>query len=232
MDWFGGKPAGWIQIRDKGCQAIISKHHGSQYFATADYGSLDNAIKEAEKWRYEQSTQLGLTKNRIRLIEPEDGDDPYLEVQLQHDETIMKCDVEHIHLIEESIWSAWKGVGKHVWYARRRASSKKGQDYIMFHSLIYPAYTNIKHINNDGLDNRTANLEPITLINDNIKTNNTSGIPGVYYARDKRGWAAQIGGPGEQRQRKIFTVLKYGEDEAKRLAIRQRRQWERERGYI
>lgn len=231
MEWFDGKPAGWVHIVDNGYQAVI-RNHGSQYFSASIYGSLENAKQAAKEWQYEESTRLGLTKNMIRLVEPDNGDDPYLEVKMQHNDLVMKCDVEHINLVEDSVWTAYRATGKKVWYARRRASVKRNQEYIMFHNLICPQYTQVDHINRDGLDNRTKNLREGAEINPKNKgmhKNNTTGIKGVYFDISKEAWTAQIG--GKNKQKKAFRVKMYGADEALRLATEQRTRWERELEY-
>lgn len=54
----------------------------------------------------------------------------------------------------------------------------------------------VDHINHNGLDNRKSNLRICTnqqnICNCNIPKNNKSGHKGVYWAKDKHKWTAQI----------------------------------------
>lgn len=54
-----------------------------------------------------------------------------------------------------------------------------------------------------------------------VRSNNTSGIPGVY-RRTYKGftcWCALVSLPGGKSRRRTFAVVKYGEERAKQLAI-------------
>lgn len=54
----------------------------------------------------------------------------------------------------------------------------------------------VDHINHNGLDNRKCNLRICTnqqnICNCNTPKNNVSGHKGVYYAKDKHKWTAQV----------------------------------------
>ena len=54
----------------------------------------------------------------------------------------------------------------------------------------------IDHINGDRADNRLHNLRAVdrrgNMTNLALRTDNTSGVAGVYWARDRGKWAAQI----------------------------------------
>jgi len=232
-EWAGGKPGGWCR-KDKsgGYQsAMYHEHvHHSRYFSISNYGSDKDAKIGAEKWREELSLKFGKTKNQMRIVKDENGTD-YIEVKLQRDDLIMKCDIQDMNLINESIWTAHKGKDKKCWYARRRSSKKKNQKYTMFHSLICPEYKQVDHINRDGLDNRRANLREGEFVNPKNKgkqINNTSGVTGVYLSKDI--WTAQIGGKNTKRT-KNFSVARYGNNKALELAINTRKMWERELEY-
>jgi AP2 domain len=62
---------------------------------------------------------------------------------------------------------------------------------------------------------------------------NTSGVVGVSRTKSTRKghtyeyWQAWWGS-GEERQSVKFSILKYGEDEARQLAVKARKKWERE----
>ena len=61
--------------------------------------------------------------------------------------------------------------------------------------------------------------------------NNTSGTVGVMY-NIKNGWIAHWMNKDMNTQRKCFSVNKYGNDQAKQLAIDYRKKMEEENGYL
>lgn len=84
----------------------------------------------------------------------------------------------------------------------------------------------IDHINRDPLDNRKINLRvttrSINSINAKPRTENKSGIRGVYFRKARPGiakasWICEWSENGK-RHTKSFSIDKYGEDEAFRLA--------------
>lgn len=220
--WFGGKAAGWVHLIGNSYQAVVCKGIPSQCFCSTEYGSLQAAKDAAEKWRYAKSTEMGLTKNMLKI--EYDNNIPFVLVKLQKN-FIMKCDIELKQIVEDSIWTAWKGQDKKVYYARRRASVKKNQNYTMFHRLVCPDFIQVDHINRDGLDNRRENLREgveCNPKNKGIQINNTSGIAGVYSHNNL--FVAQICG-GKQRKRTSFSINSYGYEKAKQMAIDQRNKW-------
>jgi hypothetical protein len=94
------------------------------------------------------------------------------------------------------------------------------------------------HINNKRYDNRNDNLRVVTTQmnsrNKSTRTDNTSGKQGVERIT-KQGldfWKARITGNNKKRIERLFSVNKYGENEAKCLAIEKRKELEIELGYI
>ena len=93
----------------------------------------------------------------------------------------------------------------------------------------------IDHIDREPRNNRKSNLR-ITNHTGNkknlgLKSNNTSGIIGVYKS-SKNAWVAEIKDENHKKIRKSFGCKKYGEENAKKLAIEFRRQKEIEYGYL
>jgi hypothetical protein len=79
----------------------------------------------------------------------------------------------------------------------RRDGGKR--DSLLLHRWIIGAEKGkvVDHINHDTLDNRRVNLRIVTDLENQqnriyAQRNNTSGIPGVVWAKDKKKWKAQI----------------------------------------
>lgn len=77
----------------------------------------------------------------------------------------------------------------------------KGHKIVKMHRFLMdcPEGLEVDHINRNGLDNRKVNLRIVTQAvnkqNKGIYSNNTSGVPGVFYCvrgRGQRHWHAQI----------------------------------------
>lgn len=87
------------------------------------------------------------------------------------------------------------------YYARRRTRvwESFASTQITLHRWL-TGWPNTDHINGDGLDNRRANLRPVTTIqncaNQRLAKNNTSGFKGVSWRKDNRRWMASIGVDG------------------------------------
>lgn len=95
----------------------------------------------------------------------------------------------------------------------------------------------VDHIDRNTFNNRKSNLRIVDRStnsrNLSMNKNNKSGRTGVRLEVDKRtgvsNWRAQFGGKslGNFKQ-KSFSIKKYGNDEAYRLACQQREEWEKE----
>jgi hypothetical protein len=214
QEWIGGKPIGCVAIQDTFAQ-VVFRNIPSKCFSFSKYETPEEAIEEAKRYQKEVSDREGKTKNMYRYI------DGYLEVKLQNDH-VMKCEIEHLPIVEERVWTANKTKGKYTYYVKSRESVKRNQEHCMFHNRVYPELTQVDHINRDGLDNRKSNVrEGSGRINPNNKRqqkNNTSGVKGVYNSGGR--WTAQwIDIDGKKRQ-KGFSIVKHGNEEAFRLACK------------
>ena len=114
-----------------------------------------------------------------------------------------------------------------------------GTNHIYLHRLILNIKGHnavIDHLNHNGLDNRKDNLRITTrhenLKNTNLRACNTSGIKGVRYDKNKNAWIAEIKDNNHNKVRRSFSCKKYGEKEAKRMAIDFRKQKEVKFGYL
>jgi len=91
------------------------------------------------------------------------------------------------------------------------------------------------HINRIRCDNRLTNLRIATpqqnSRNRTIDPRNTSGKNGVSFYIRKQSWYATIWNNNYQQIKKSFSINRYGNAEAKQMAIDQRKLWEREFNY-
>jgi len=98
-------------------------------------------------------------------------------------------------------WCA--GLQRHVFYAIRAGS-------VRMHNFI-TGWDVVDHINGDGLDNRRANLRPVTVSQNNanarIRRDNASGYKGVSFHRPNGKWKAQINDtPGHRKSLGYFAT--------------------------
>jgi hypothetical protein len=142
----------------------------------------------------------------------------HLEVQLNHGH-VMLVDQEDLPTVEAHYWSAHQNPGKRCY-----ADSKDGK----FHNLI-TGWKLVDHINRDGLDNRRCNLRQATPAlnarNRKLSKNNASGVGGVLHVKEANKhpfWCARWMENGKRKHRS-FSIKKYGEETAKRLATEARR---------
>jgi hypothetical protein len=81
-----------------------------------------------------------------------------------------------------------------------------GGEQLLAHRVVWAYCHNawpdehIDHINHDREDNRIANLrvapQSENAKNAGMRSDNTSGVTGVYWVKSRKKWAAQIGLPG------------------------------------
>jgi hypothetical protein len=91
------------------------------------------------------------------------------------------------------------------------------------------------HKNRCRYDNRQGNLRIITprqnLRNITKQTNNTSGKNGVNFNIGNQAWCAFINNNNNVKLTKSFSINRYGDAEAKQMALDQRLAWEEEFEY-
>ena len=187
-------------------------HYGDKYryklkhkklVFTKTFDNFDDAIN----YKKQKSNKLNLTKNIIF-----DRGDHYEMVLTKG--KLMKFDKDDIELANKYIWYC-NGVN----YCYNSYIGKCFQYFVINNNddtIIY-------HINKDSLDNRKSNLisinKSIMCINSNNINRNTSGFIGVSYDINKNYWVSQYYSNGEQ-IRKSFSCVKYGDEEAMKLAIK------------
>lgn len=111
-------------------------------------------------------------------------------------------DREDLEKVNRYKWFAHKS--RNTFYAETKV---KGDLLKMHHLILGPPFTPVvDHINRDGLDNRKLNLRKTDFHgnaeNKGVYKNNKSGVPGVYFSKNRRGnkkWCAQITRQGKQK---------------------------------
>ena len=224
-DWQVGKIAGTILHR------IDSKSGSERYevrvalgggkmksksFAFSKYESPEDAYIEAEEWLKDYSDTNGLTRNMIKLIDPET-----IEVRVTK-KCVMKTDIQFLDTCQKYTLVTTKGGAKNSDnYVALSINNKN----VGFHNYI-TGYRMVDHINRNPLDNRLSNLRQATHKTNNnnrsVNKNKESGLPlGVrfrMYPSDRDVFIAKIKQDGKE-YCKEFSVQKYGFEEAKQMAI-------------
>jgi len=109
--------------------------------------------------------------------------------------------------------------------------SKDGKVYTkLVHRLIADMFipnsdifTEVDHINHNRLDNRLENLRWVTRSdngrNQGMSKRNTSGEQGICFHKRDNSWRAQWNDNQGKIKEKSFSIKKYGDTQAKQLAI-------------
>lgn len=194
----------------------------SKSFSVSKYNTIEEAKNDAKQWQIEKSNELELTRNKIRII-----DNDTIEVDIG-DNLIMKTDIKFADICQKyTICYTKSGSNNNPdSYAVFSINNK----LIRFHKYI-TNYNMTDHINRNTLDNRLCNLQETTY----KLNNNNRGIPknkrddkehvlGVRYISKDNCWQARIK-QNDKEYTKSFSIKKFGNDEAKKLAIETRKQF-------
>jgi len=123
-------------------------------------------------------------------------------------------------------------VQKHCWCCGNGyAVTTIGDKLHNFHNILLgfqpTEQETIDHIDCNCLNNRRENLRVASrrtqLINKTVHKNNKSGIKGVHYEQKENNWVASWQDGIDQKKSKYFSVRKYGQEQAKEMAINHRR---------
>lgn len=100
-------------------------------------------------------------------------------------------------------------IGSHGYYQRTIRNGKK----VLLHRVIIGARNGqlVDHINQNKLDNRLSNLrianKSINAFNSKIRTDNTTGIRGVSFNKEKRKYEAYITKNGVSKKLGYYKTL-------------------------
>ena len=158
--------------------------------------------------------------------------DRYYIIELTQDKWMICSDNRETRvLLRNHCWCINKGYGK---------TTDGGTSIISYHK-VYLNYDDdlvADHINRHKFDNRFENLRIVTpqenSRNHSTRTDNTSGKQGVqqFCSRGEMYWIARIAVGGGKRVCRLFSINKYGNDEAYRRAVQSRIDLEQQYNYI
>lgn len=227
FDWQIGKYAGTILKRESECGSLrydaritINKKLVSKSFP---FNTDENdAHSRATVWLQSMSNNYNLTKNRMRY-----NKDNYVDVDIGNNR-IIQIDIDDINICQQYMICASKsGTNKNAEYYA--CISKNGKNKLLHNFLTGNTMTD--HIDRQPLNNRRSNLRQITSKENNNnrgpnkKPNKTSiDQIGVRLDPCRESWQARIKQDGKEYS-KSFAIKKYGYDEAKRLAIEARKEF-------
>ena len=111
--------------------------------------------------------------------------------------SIFYFDKEDLEIIEQYCW--YENIDRHGYHSLRTRNPKDGK-IITMHKLL--GFSKNDHINRNALDNRKENLRNATTSqnrqNSSRRSDNTSGVVGVYFHSRQNEWVASIGFENKQ----------------------------------
>jgi hypothetical protein len=218
--WIRGKYAGTVFQRSNQLKwsVVVKKTDGSVSTKTLPFTeeTKKSVYDEAVKIRNGLSDIHDLTTNKIRII-----DDDKIEVKLTKDQ-IMIIDYKFLNIVEKYHIFATKSSNENSkYYACIEVNGIMNK----FHKFI-TGWDMVDHIDRNPMNNCLSNLRETThkLNNNNRSKSETSNAIelGVTYSAKDDAYKARIKQDGKE-VCKQFSVKKYGKDEALRLAIETRK---------
>jgi hypothetical protein len=222
--WIKGKFVGTVfQRKDQNKWTVVVKKPDSGVITKTlsfDTTTKDSVYKEAIEIRNNLSDMYGLTTNKIKIL-----DENKIEVKLSKDQ-IMITDYKFLNIVEKYNLFATKSSNEGSKYY---ASIEVGGVMYKYHKFI-TSWDMVDHIDRNPLNNCLSNLRETTHKenNNNRNKSESSGAIelGVTYSAKDDAYKARIKQDGKE-YCKQFSVKKYGKDEALKLAIETRREFNR-----
>lgn len=222
--WIRGKYSGTIFQRANQLKwtVVVKKQDGSVVTKTLPFTeeTKDIVYKEAIRIRNGLSDTFSLTTNKIKIIDADK-----IEVKLTKDQ-VMITDYKFLDVIEKYPLFSSKSEGENSKYY---VSMMIGKEQKQFHNFI-TGWKMVDHIDRNPMNNCLSNLREAThkLNNNNRTKSDTSNaiILGVTYSEKDNAYKARIKQDGKEIT-KQFSIKKYGKEEALRLAIETRREFNR-----
>lgn len=167
-----------------GVSSEIKNVHKNKLYG--DYLCEKHATQFKKYGKFLDNSSRGVfDKNEIRLK------DKYAEIDTYDSKgnivTTYKIDIDDISKLGNYKWRTVFKNNKPYMFTGNQKSTR-----IYFHRLIMPTNKQIDHINGDTSDNRKNNLREVSIqenmMNLQKKSNNTSGIRGVSFNKNKNKW--------------------------------------------
>lgn len=159
--WQAGKPQGNIREKINNKTGVIRYEVShcinmktvSKSFSSTKYTDMNEAYIDAKKYRYDFSTQRGLTKNMIKVFKVDD--EYFIEVQLSQGYTMI-TNIEFSDIVQTYMLYINKPDRDELPICKMYVDgcSKSFHNYIT-------GYKMLRHVNGNTLDNRLSNLEKI-----------------------------------------------------------------------
>jgi hypothetical protein len=229
--WILGTPAGTVFYRSENKGKIITvsvdipnqnKKTAVKTFKVSDYNSKTEAWNDASKYMINLAHHLNNIKNKIRIC-----DNDIIEVMID-EINIMKTNLCFLPLFipfgkkwrsHITISTTHSQINQKL-YAAAHLRNVIGKKMTTFHKLIMGS-SMIDHINGDALDNRLENLRWTSYEHNNTnRIQTTENVTGTRFL--KNAWHALIKSDGIIYS-KSFNVNKYGNELARELAIKFRK---------
>lgn len=195
-DWQGGKKKGSITNRGDGLFIASVANKKSRSFRLKDFDMDESRLrKEAHRFLYATSLELGLTTNRYKIIFHKDTDEPqYLLVQLSKN-YVMLCDYDQLELIKTHhlFVSLSGGTNKHKSHYAGLLEDGKN---VPFHKAI-TGFEMTDHINRYTMDNRRCNLRETNALDNNRNRTNYYSVQqkidhGIRFDAENEIWNAYV----------------------------------------
>jgi hypothetical protein len=179
-------------------------------------------LEDAKEYQTKCSNAGKLTKNQYKIIS-QNGEKKYLIVQLSQD-YVMLTDYKYKEIIDTyPLCVTCSGSSKDPDYYVLLVVDGKN---MLFHKYI-TGNEMTDHINREPLDNRTENLRPTNHLLNNRnriskKNSELNQDIGIRKVDNDTSFQARIKASGKEISRQ-FSIIKYGEDKAKKKAIEWRK---------
>lgn len=216
-----------------GIQKRNNKYVAQIYTANFQKSKTHESYEDAYDWIITQNIENNLPIANLmterQSLAPDGQISTYYEVELTKGFKTL-VDKEDFDKVDEHVWSSCTMSPTRC--APQTRTQKNKNMYLYNHILGHtPSELTVDHVNGNPLDNRRQNLRIVDrsaqMINRAIFKTNTTGTTGVSFNKTTKQYVATWR-DDDIYHVKTFSTKKYGEDQAKQLAVNIRKQKELE----